>query len=102
VLGYPNLDPKQRYVSILPVASGYRDSEKLTFQFTTNYAPALDMAQRTAETEGEIDVNDFLIVIPIDLIQTANLFHQSVYNSVFAHRSVATSEQLERTNDGPK
>jgi hypothetical protein len=87
VLGYPNLDPKQRYVSILPIASGYRESEKLTFQFTTNYAPALDMAQRATEAENHIDVNDFLIVIPIDLIQAANLFHQSVYNSVFAHRT---------------
>ncbi len=81
ILRSPNLDPTDRHIVILPLASGYGHPENLRFTFTTNYLPAYKT--------GRLDENDFLIVLPISSIKSVNMFDQAVYDSTFASLSSA-------------
>ncbi len=78
VQGVPSLNPNKAFVRLLPVVSGYREQDDLTFRPTTYYADAL----RAAEEAGSI--SDFVIVIPLTTVKTANLFSRSMHLRFFA------------------
>jgi hypothetical protein len=70
----PNLDPMEKYFALIPILSGYRDSESLQVKHTIFYAPVYE----------HHDKNRFAITIPLDDVKSANLFDQSVYETFFA------------------
>ena len=64
-------------VSLIPVASGYRDRDTKELRITTNYAPVI---QQALLQSSEIAVEDFQIVIPISEIISARVFIPEVYS----------------------
>jgi hypothetical protein len=72
----PNLDPQEQYFALIPVLSGYRDSDNLTVEQTVFYEPA----------QVGHDRNDFAITIPLDSVQIAHYFDPEVYDKFFARR----------------
>ena len=70
VVDAPNLEREGRYLGLLPVTSGYRESETLEFNETTDYD---FLAGPKADPEN------FTIVIPVADIKIANLFDYSVH-----------------------
>lgn len=63
-------------VSVIPVASGYRERDSRQLRITTNYAPV--MLQVLRQTPGTT-VADFTIVIPISEIVSARIFLLEAY-----------------------
>jgi hypothetical protein len=74
VQGIPSLDPAKAFVRLLPVLSGYRHPENLTFNFTTEYAPVI----QSAEAAG-----DYIIVLPLSGVKSINLFDIESYRKNF-------------------
>ena len=72
----PNLDPAELYFKILPVLSGYRDSESLVFKRTVSYEEVLQ--------RSDVDANDFVITLPLGDVKIANLFNPEIYKDHFA------------------
>lgn len=66
----PNLSPREAWVSILPIMSGYRDPETLETEVTTDYIPIY---------EGGVDRTTFTIIVPIAAITSAGFFDDAVY-----------------------
>ncbi len=64
-------------ISLIPVASGYRDRNTRELTITTNYAPVI---QKAREQSSDIAFKDFQIVIPISEITSARVFLPEVYN----------------------
>jgi hypothetical protein len=77
VQAIPSLDPEKAYLRILPILSGYRERETLTFRITTRYAVAIQDAQ---------DPRDLLKVLRISSIESANLFDVDLYRKHFGER----------------
>jgi len=67
----PNLTPKEQFVGILPVVSGYRDKDTLQLTIVTNYAQAISANPEAA--------NDFEVTFCLDSIESANLFDPLAY-----------------------
>ena len=66
----------QSDISIIPLASGYRDQNTQELNITTHYAPVVDRLVR----EGSlIPFGDFQIVIPMSEIVSARIFHLEAY-----------------------
>ena len=74
VITAPNLQSTEQYVQLLPVLSGYRDSNDLRLKFTTNYAQVYPDAYRS----GGMDPSDFIVIFPTASIRTANLYDPSI------------------------
>lgn len=82
-------DPSRdrKWIKILPLVSGYRDSTTLRMQFVTNYRDAYgavepqDPAAPLAPPLGHLAPKDFGIVLPVDNIESANLFDLIAYKS---------------------
>lgn len=71
--------PKEsNYLKIIPVISGYRNSETKIIKFTTNYYAALEIYQSNDEKQGSFEMD---ITLKQDEIFTANVFDYEVYNS---------------------
>jgi len=66
----PNLEREGRYLGLLPVTSGYRDSETLAFKRTTNSSFLID-------SEGGQET----VVIPVGDIKIAELFDFPAHTS---------------------
>lgn len=73
----PNLDPQEQYFTLIPVLSGYRDSDTLAVETTVMYDPVSD--------EGK-NKNDFAITIPLASVKSAHYFDKDVYERSFATR----------------
>ena len=58
-------------IAIVPVASGYRDSESKELRITTNYLPALQ--------ESDLEIAEFRVVIPLSEIASARRFDPDAY-----------------------
>ena len=58
-------------ISIIPLASGYRNKETLELEITTNYAPVIE--------DSELDYADFQVVIPKSEIVSVRLFDPEIY-----------------------
>lgn len=64
------------YVALIPMASGYRDTDTQELRIETHYAPVI---QASLETVSDLVYEDFRIVIPISEIMSARIFHPDVY-----------------------
>lgn len=71
-----NLDPLESCLRLLPVLSGYRNSDDLSTEVLINYG--------TVYKDPNVDASKFIIAIPLKDIQIANLFDESVYQQHFA------------------
>ena len=67
----PVLEGEVKHISILPVISGYRDTETLNWIATTQYA---DIYEKIEKGEIDLSAEDFEIVIPTSEIVSVNLF----------------------------
>jgi hypothetical protein len=75
-----NINPafERKYLQLLPTSSGYRHPETRELTFTTDYAQVYeDMVREGAFTDEAAD--DFLLVIPIPEITSANIFDPASY-----------------------
>jgi hypothetical protein len=75
-----NFDPSydRKYVTILPMASGYRNSADHRVVLTTPYS---DVYASMLESERtDLKASDFKVVIPVAEVQSANLFDWDAYD----------------------
>lgn len=72
----PNLRPDERYFSLLPFTSGYRDKDTLETYRTVFYEDALTADRGSAK--------EFVMILPLEGVQVANFFDPDVYNEYFA------------------
>lgn len=84
------LNPKTRYIRLLPVLSGYRHPENHTVMFTTEYA---DIYERLAKGDDEVlsgfTASDFQVVLPLERIESARLFDLRVYRKHFTEKQIS-------------
>ncbi|HEU0079778.1 MAG TPA: hypothetical protein VFQ76_19185 [Longimicrobiaceae bacterium] len=77
-----NIDPSfdRRFVSLLPLQSGYRNGEH-QLVINTDYARVYERINDEGRTEPELDelMRDFIIVLPVGEIQSVNLFDRDAY-----------------------
>jgi hypothetical protein len=71
VLRTPDLTPRQQFVGVLPLLSGYRDKDTLQLRITTNYA-------RVIYAEGYVP-EDFEVTFCLDDVASASLFDAKAY-----------------------
>lgn len=64
------------YVALIPMASGYRDTDTQELRIETHYAPVI---QASLAAVSNLVYEDFRIVIPISEIMSARIFHPDVY-----------------------
>ena len=76
VVESPNLRPDEKYFRLLPFTSGYRDKDTLETYRTVFYEDAL--------MEDRNSAKEFVMILPLDGVQVANLFDPDVYNEYFA------------------
>lgn len=69
------------YVGLLPIISGYRDDETLRVRFTTRYQ---HVYEEMASEQNETDLDRFVMVLPLDNIESANEFDSDIYDSHFS------------------
>lgn len=74
-----NFDPAydRKYVSILPIASGYRDPAEHRLVLTTTYG---EVYLRIRGHRADLAPADFRVVIPVTEVQSANLFDWDAYD----------------------
>lgn len=64
-------------ISLIPVASGYRNKDSQELEITTNYAPVI--AESYPNAESYLDYKDFQIIIPKSEIVSARIFDPDIY-----------------------
>jgi hypothetical protein len=79
VLRSPNLKLEDEYLSLLPLASGFRDKDTLTTQLNVVYPVGDYMSQG-----GSLRPADFTLVIPYAAIKKANYFDVNIYEKYFS------------------
>ena len=67
----------QQDISLIPIASGYRDKETQDLYLTTNYAQV--MQQTDSKEQSFPGYEDFRIVIPRDQVVSVRLFDPDTY-----------------------
>lgn len=74
-----NFDPsyERKYITILPIASGYRDAEDQAVILTTSYG---EVYVRIMNHRTDLNLDDFRIVIPVAEVQSANLFDWDAFD----------------------
>lgn len=82
----PNLRSDEKYFRLLPFTSGYRDKDTLETYRTVFYEDAL--------TRGGTSAQEFVIILPLDEVQVANLFDPDVYNEYFAEMENSEKTQI--------
>jgi len=76
IIEAPNLKPSEKYFTILPIISGYRDKDTLEATRTLRYD---DVYSRP-----EVNPSDFVIILPLAPVRTKSLFDPDVYEDHFA------------------
>lgn len=78
------IDPgnDRNHIRILPLVSGYRDSENYHLVLTTHYSEVYDLFEEHYSKQ-EQDIADFDIVLPVDRIMSARMFNFQAYNNHF-------------------
>lgn len=67
-------------VTLIPIASGYRDKDTLKLEFTTDYFSMLEEYEKDNEkAEDRIQIEDLRVAIPMSEIMSARLFDFGVY-----------------------
>ena len=74
------------YVRLLPTVSGYREERTLRLVFSTPYEHVYeDLERRQAAGEKlAVDISSFVIILPLENIDSANQFDIDVYARHFA------------------
>jgi hypothetical protein len=74
----PSFD--RRFISLLPLQSGYRN-EQHELVINTDYARVYEWITQQGRSETELDelMKDFIIVLPVGEIQSVNLFDRDAY-----------------------
>ncbi|MBV9760985.1 MAG: hypothetical protein JO340_10520 [Acidobacteriaceae bacterium] len=80
----PNLRPDEKYFRLLPFISGYRDKDTLETYRTVFYEDAL--------TRDGASAKEFVMILPLEGVQVANLFDPDVYDEYFAESESQESE----------
>ena len=75
VMESPNLDPQEQFLSILPLISGYRESDTLRVEHVVFY--------ESVYKNKSINKNELAITLPLASIKIANLFDRTVYSRHF-------------------
>lgn len=77
-----SVDPAfdRRYISLLPLQSGYRDPQH-ELVINTDYARVYERITAEGRPEPELDelMRDFIIVLPVGEIQSVNIFDRDAY-----------------------
>lgn len=69
----------RKYIQLLPIKSGYRESDSLSLKLTVDYSSVYaKIIQEDAATVAA-GIQDFEIVFPVSEIQSVNLFDASTY-----------------------
>ena len=63
-------------ISLISMTSGYRNKDTHELEITTNYAP---VAQKSLEIMSELSYRDFRVVVPMNEIVSARIFHPEAY-----------------------
>ncbi len=71
VIRTPSLRPGEQYITVMPLASGYRDANTADLVLTQEYARVYNTA--------DLDPADFGVTVPLAEIATASLFDPSAY-----------------------
>lgn len=66
-----------RSIKIIPVQSGFRDSDDHHIEFTTYYEEVIEFTEKSHEIE--MDIEEFQMGIPIHEIVSINIFDPRVY-----------------------
>jgi hypothetical protein len=99
-------------LSMIPMLSGYRNSNDKTVSFTTQYTEVYESIENKAlmevlkvrQSEGltdeeaknltrkivDIELEDFQLVIPLAELQSATIFNMSIYNMYFSSDAAST------------
>ncbi len=77
----PTLDPREKYVVISPLLSGYRD-EKMALQIVTNYASVYRVLRDHPEGLRGITYKHLDTLVAIDQIVSAHLFDPRIYSQI--------------------
>ena len=80
LINTPDLRPSEKYFSLLPVLSGYRDKDTLEARRTLRY----DRIYEKMAYDHGVAAEDFVITLPLASVRTANLFDLTVYQDHFA------------------
>jgi hypothetical protein len=83
----PNPASPDAYLQLLPITSGYRDKDTKSITFTTPYDQIYE--------KEEIDLVDFMKVLPIANIDSAGAFREDIYLQFVK----ASASQIEPTAD---
>ncbi|MEM9103774.1 MAG: hypothetical protein AAGB12_15805 [Pseudomonadota bacterium] len=75
----------ESFVAILPLISGYRDPEDQRIKFTTGYSFIYDQLDSNSAFES-VKKEDFIVVLPINKINSVNLFDMNAYNAFSAKK----------------
>jgi hypothetical protein len=77
-----NLDPSfdRRFISLLPLQSGYRNEEH-QLVLNTDYARVYERISGEGPSEPQLDelMKDFIIVLPVGEIQSVNIFDRDAF-----------------------
>ena len=92
VLRAPNLERENLHLGLLPLLSGYRNPTTLRTHFSVDYIAVYE--------SGEVDANDFAIVIPLVHISSAHFFDLNVYAQFFLKNSPPKADSVERPSGG--
>lgn len=82
VVETPNLDPKEQYLALIPVFSGYRDKDTLEAIRLTAY-----------KFEEDVDPEFYAKVIPLDRVIDANLFDEALFEQHYESSSKSANGQ---------
>lgn len=84
----PNPKAERKFLTILPLLSGYRGPTTHIVEFTTNYYDLIEALDSRSSTDlAYINSEDLEIVIPMDQISSAHLFDLAVYARFQAGRN---------------
>lgn len=70
----------RKYIQLLPMKSGFRDSATLALMLTVDYTAAYAKIIQAETNVLAAGVQDFEIVIPVSEIQSVNLFDATTYH----------------------
>jgi hypothetical protein len=84
----------RKYIQLLPLKSGYRDSSTMELRLTVDYAVVYAKIIQQELTVVAGGIGDFEIVIPVSEIESVNLFNPQAYtlfNPSAGHQTDADS-----------
>ncbi|OOE75183.1 hypothetical protein [Salinivibrio sp. ML290] len=78
-LGDELINGKVENLALIPYLSGYRGSEDLTFEDTTNYIEHFHDEGILDKTHGSLTINNFRVIIPLSEVESLAFFDLDTY-----------------------